>query len=557
MSVITGHFSRIRATWTAGGVLPSEWATFDQECAQAINGDDGGCWAPTTPITFTGNAGGLVCAVPTVVWGTSGTLTSTGTSRFVCSVGDYPLLGPTHAGRSRKLAVSILNARGVPWQQVQPAINADGTSHGEVQTVSYATQQYNATTSTPTVIAAPLEVHNGGTIASVSFSFAVSSPHASAPNTMPKARVMRVDASGNGVPLTSVAAGGDANGWVSAPTPASGTAYYNNGAFQTFTVACDQNNVADTTAHTYHAEITEEQSGSATLVMQPVDLVTASQFIYATSTANAFSGSRVIDGVTTLPGMRVLVKDQPYASQNGIYTVLADGSGTPGLIGAWVRSSDMASGGQLVAGALIPVKQGGIVYGGSMLEISFPGGATPNLGGHVPTWYKSTATALNAQISPSIPNGFIYTCTTAGTTGTTEPHGATSWPVQAGLTVTDGTVVWTASIDTSTAVYFGLPGLKAPLSPTTWQASTSYAPGSIVSPSIPNGFVYYTETVTTTSGATEPTWPTQPNTAVSDNGIQWIALAYNYSAGGPFTLAGNVWGDMVVQMTGITSLAFQ
>ena len=557
-SPITGHFSRILGTWTTGNPIPaSYWVQFDKEAAQSVNADDGGCWAPSTSIAFTGSTYGLFLAGPLFVWGSVGQLTSNGTSRFTCAVGDYPQLSTTHAGRSRKIAVSMLNARGIPWQQVQPCLAADGTFHGEVQTVSYATQAYNATTATPTVIVAPLEVHNGGTIASVTFSFAVSSPHTSVPTAMPKARIMRFDAFGNGVPLTSTASGADANGWVSAPTPSSGTAYYNAGAFQTFTVPCDQNNVADTSAHTYHAEITEEQNGTYTPIMQPVDLVTSSQFIYATSTANQFSQARTIDGVTTLPGMRVLVKDQPYTAQNGIYTLPGDGSGTAGAIGTWIRSADMSYGSQLTEGALIPVNQGGTVFGGSMLQMSFPSGTTPNLGGHVPTWYKSQVTAVNALISPTIPNGFIYKCTTAGTTGTTEPGTTNPWPVQAGVTVTDGSVVWTAVLDTSTSLYFGLPGLGRPFAPATWQPSTSYAPGSIVSPTIPNGYVYFTETITTTSGTTEPTWPTQPNTGVNDNGIGWNTLPYNYSAGGPFTLLGNVWGDMIVQMTNITSLAFQ
>ena len=151
------------------------------------------------------------------------------------------------------------SARSVPWQQLQPALNADGTFHGEMQTVSFATQAYNATSPTPTMIVAPLEVHNGGTISAVTFSFAVNGVRTSVPTTMPKARILRVDTSGNSVALTSTASGGDANGWVSAPTPSTAAAYYNSGAFQTFTVPCDQNNVADTSAHFYVAEIVEEQ----------------------------------------------------------------------------------------------------------------------------------------------------------------------------------------------------------------------------------------------------------------------------------------------------------
>lgn len=52
---------------------------------------------------------------------------------------------------------------------------------------------------------------------------------------------------------------------------------------------------------------------------------------------------------------------------------------------------------------------------------------------------RSTAIALNAYTVPATLNGRLYRCTTAGTTGTSEP----AWPTAAGGAVTDGTVVWT------------------------------------------------------------------------------------------------------------------
>jgi len=55
------------------------------------------------------------------------------------------------------------------------------------------------------------------------------------------------------------------------------------------------------------------------------------------------------------------------------------------------------------------------------------------------TWQASTAYSLGALVSPTTYNGHKYECTTAGTSGTTEP----TWPTVNGNTVTDGTVVWT------------------------------------------------------------------------------------------------------------------
>ena len=54
-------------------------------------------------------------------------------------------------------------------------------------------------------------------------------------------------------------------------------------------------------------------------------------------------------------------------------------------------------------------------------------------------WAASTAYALDAVVVPTVPNGFTYICTTAGTSGTAEP----TWPVTLDATVTDNTVVWT------------------------------------------------------------------------------------------------------------------
>lgn len=59
-----------------------------------------------------------------------------------------------------------------------------------------------------------------------------------------------------------------------------------------------------------------------------------------------------------------------------------------------------------------------------------------------PDWLASTAYSLQDYVrDPTSPaNNFAFRCTTAGTTGASEP----AWPTVAGNTVTDGSVVWTA-----------------------------------------------------------------------------------------------------------------
>ncbi len=68
------------------------------------------------------------------------------------------------------------------------------------------------------------------------------------------------------------------------------------------------------------------------------------------STANlALAGLLTVDGVVTVAGDRVLVKDQTNATENGIYTASE---------GGWQRAPDAASNRTLVAGMKVAVQQG-------------------------------------------------------------------------------------------------------------------------------------------------------------------------------------------------------
>lgn len=68
------------------------------------------------------------------------------------------------------------------------------------------------------------------------------------------------------------------------------------------------------------------------------------------------------------------------------------------------------------------------------------GNATGNSSASVPKWAATTAKSLDNEVIPfTTQNGYTYRCTTAGTTGSSEP----TWPTTIGNTVLDGTAVWT------------------------------------------------------------------------------------------------------------------
>jgi hypothetical protein len=54
------------------------------------------------------------------------------------------------------------------------------------------------------------------------------------------------------------------------------------------------------------------------------------------------------------------------------------------------------------------------------------------------TWQADTVYGQGAMVIPTVPNGHLYQCAVAGTSGSTEP----AWNQFFGTTTTDGTVTW-------------------------------------------------------------------------------------------------------------------
>jgi hypothetical protein len=89
----------------------------------------------------------------------------------------------------------------------------------------------------------------------------------------------------------------------------------------------------------------------------------ASTYLAGTITATG-NGALTVDGVAAVAGMRILVKDEATAANNGVYAVSsAGGSGA-----AWVltRAADAASSSQVSGGMTVPVDAGGTANAGTV-----------------------------------------------------------------------------------------------------------------------------------------------------------------------------------------------
>jgi hypothetical protein len=79
------------------------------------------------------------------------------------------------------------------------------------------------------------------------------------------------------------------------------------------------------------------------------------------------------------------------------------------------------------------------INGDSSVDANQPDGLHKTLKGTA--WQATTAYSLGDVVVPTegLENGWKYECTTAGTSGASEP----AWPTQEGATKTDGSVTWT------------------------------------------------------------------------------------------------------------------
>ena len=479
--------------WTAGStILPSEFTALERQIAQSWNGVDGGCWAPTSPIILNGSAGIAITGPLTITRGGLLTIYNAGTIQI--ANGDNIRYSPARSLTRQFACLTARPKHRIAWHArredsgLQAWAPSYDLSDGTGQQVARAYLSFAA--------------HDGSTVTQAVVSFRVGYTHGSLPGTMPSARILRVDAAGNAVPMTSTAAGGDASGYVYAAKPSS-LASYAAGSAQTITLTCDQNNTVNRALYEYVVELVEEQGLTGypwqLTFKQPVDVAAVGYQV-------ASGLSATIDGVAVSnAGTRVLLGQQYDPSENGIFI-----SST----GQWSRAPDFQSATDFSTGVIVPVN-GGATQAGALMQVAT--GPTPAF---VNGWGATTLyTVAGAIIQPSAAKatGYYYVATT-GTTSSTEP----TWPTSIGGTVVDGTVTWTcvAKIPTVPGATTWTPG-NQPQAVSTW-VSGQIVGSNLVRPTLLHYTGYfYKGGGSGTAGGTEPNWPTNIGDTVTDGSGTW------------------------------------
>lgn len=117
-------------------------------------------------------------------------------------------------------------------------------------------------------------------------------------------------------------------------------------------------------------------------------------------------------------------------------------------------------------------------------------------GKFAPNWVANKQYSVGDMVIPNVNNGHIYQCVEDGTSVATEP----TFPTSPNGLVDD--------LD------------KAQ----TWQQSTVYNVGEIVTKSTHVYDYYFLCTVTGLSGVTEPVWTNNISTSVIDNSVTWLSF---------------------------------
>jgi hypothetical protein len=326
-----------------GPLLGLQLPAWDQEQSQTIDGDNGGCWSPQTPITFHTTGGGRVVVTGPTQVTNSGVLLVASAATIQLGAGDYPRNSPTHMGRRRRIVTSVSKARGNSAFGLRPDFAIRATAAVACALTYYVASVDDSTVTTSTVPVTwwlPLDVHNTGTFEDVVLTYRANLG-------TPRARVIAISATGVVTPLTSEANGADANGFVSPP------AVVVTDVVQRWTIPIDggassANAVIARDSNSYVLQVIEDATQTdypGTLpVLTPVFCATTGPIDMALAPAT-------IDGQTPFLGARVLVKNQTNPNENGIY--LYQGAGQAFTTATFTPIPEWAPGAAYVAGTIV------------------------------------------------------------------------------------------------------------------------------------------------------------------------------------------------------------
>ena len=262
--------------------------------------------------------------------------------------------------------------------------------------------------------------------------------------------------------------------------------------------------------------------------------------LLATTANITLSGLQTIDGVTTVAGDRVLVKNQTNNPDNGIYNASA---------GAWTRATDANTYDQLVS-AVVFIEEGSTNSGGGYYCSAQPGGT---LGVTAIPWSNLSLSGSYAAGTGLTLTGFTFSITPVGSAGTygtasTTPYITTNASGQV-TTITNTSIAISAAQITSGTIassrisgsYTGITGVGT-LTAGTWNASTIAVAYGGTGASTLTGYVYGNGTGAMTAATTIPTTAlsgTITNAQLANSTISGVALGGNLFA---LTIGSNLSG---------------
>lgn len=343
----------------------TDFEDLDRKIHGSWNGDKGGAYC--APAGGSGSAydfggDGLLVTGPTRL--TYGGSIKGGSACFKIRTGRFPQLAEGHGSRSRSIVQPIqsytTNHRHL-WSRQHPYAGV-----GSVALASRGT--FSRKVETPDLYV-PLRVIDGAVMTKVDIHFRVASRRVYAPIAMPKLRIVRVnkDSVTNAPePLKSTT---DGTGYDFAPLVTTPSDWYLEGAVQTFSYVCDQNNTIDVENYTYWAQLVEEQG-----VVTPDDEFDGVRFVerkadclIVVPSSQTLTGSITSEGTASgTGGARILVVDPDSvldtgetnsdSAKNGIWITAA---------GAWSRATDLDEQADFTPNWIVRVTNG--VVNGSVL----------------------------------------------------------------------------------------------------------------------------------------------------------------------------------------------